>query len=113
MPLVSKKKAGKRFEKTLWDKGNPHLCVPPLSSLWLEIHPFVALWKDKGVSPSAEGDKGSAPLTAPPFEKGGQKLSHAVALNCLTNQNLKPLLILTNKKIRRIFSADFLFVCGF
>ena len=47
MPLVSKKKAGKRFEKTLWDKGNPHLCVPPLSSLWLEIHPFVALSNDK------------------------------------------------------------------
>ena len=27
------------------------------------------------ISPSAEGDKGSAPLTAPPFEKGGRKLS--------------------------------------
>ncbi len=29
---------------------------------------------DKGISRSAERDKGSAPLTAPPFEKGGRKL---------------------------------------
>jgi len=28
-----------------------------------------------GISLSAESDKGYAPLTAPPFEKGGRKLS--------------------------------------
>ena len=35
---------------------------------------------EKEISPSAEGDKGSAPLTAPPFEKGGRKLSCGFAL---------------------------------
>jgi hypothetical protein len=33
------------------------------------------------VSPSADGDKGYAPLTAPPFEKGGRKLSADVIFN--------------------------------
>jgi hypothetical protein len=28
----------------------------------------------KGVSPSADGEEGCAPSTAPPFEKGGRKL---------------------------------------
>ena len=31
--------------------------------------------REKEISPSADGDKGSAPLTAPPFEKGGRKLT--------------------------------------
>ena len=44
---------------------------------------------EKEISLVATSDKGSAPLTAPPFEKGGRKLSHAVALNSSTNQNLK------------------------
>jgi hypothetical protein len=35
----------------------------------------AAVLKHKDVSRSAERDKGSAPLTAPPFEKGGRKLS--------------------------------------
>ncbi len=29
----------------------------------------------QGFSPSAEGEEGYAPSTAPPFEKGGRKLS--------------------------------------
>jgi len=37
---------------------------------------------DKRVSPSADGDEGSAPSTAPPFEKGGRKLS----LLCLQSE---------------------------
>ena len=31
--------------------------------------------RNAGISLSAESDKGYAPLTAPPFEKGGRKLS--------------------------------------
>jgi hypothetical protein len=34
----------------------------------------AARLKQGEVSPSADGDKGYAPLTAPPFEKGGRKL---------------------------------------
>ena len=37
-----------------------------------KVHKKETLLRE--VSPSAEGDKGSAPLTAPPFEKGGRKL---------------------------------------
>ena len=37
-------------------RGNPHLCVSPLSSLRLAIHPLVALPKGKEISPSAEGE---------------------------------------------------------
>jgi len=29
---------------------------------------------DRNISPSAEGEEGYAPSTAPPFEKGGRKL---------------------------------------
>ena len=32
------------------------MCVSPLSSLRLAIHPFVALPKGKEISPSAEGE---------------------------------------------------------
>ena len=31
--------------------------------------------RKKNISPSAEGEEGYAPSTAPPFEKGGRKLS--------------------------------------
>jgi len=40
----------------------------------LGIHPSVALWKDKGVSPSAEGDRRSRRLRRA-FEKARAKLS--------------------------------------
>jgi len=46
--------------------------------LWDRWRKEKALQKEtpfEGISPSAEGDKGCAPLTAPPFEKGGRKLS--------------------------------------
>ena len=36
----------------------------------------------------AEGDKGSAPLTAPPFEKVGRKLSKGFATKSTINSNL-------------------------
>jgi hypothetical protein len=39
---------------------------------------FEAHWS---ISRSAERDKGSAPLTAPPFEKGGRKLSTSYSGN--------------------------------
>jgi len=40
----------------------------------LGIHPSVALWKDKGISPSAEGDRRSRRLRRA-FEKARAKLS--------------------------------------
>ena len=43
-------------------RGNPHLCVSPLSSLRLAIHPFVALPTARRISPSAEGDQRCAAL---------------------------------------------------
>jgi hypothetical protein len=47
----------------------------PLSkALAFEIHLSCISLHEKGISPLASGDKGSAPLTAPPFEKGGRKL---------------------------------------
>jgi len=40
------------------ERENPHyLCVFPLPSLWLVIHPFVALPNGRGVSPLASGDQ--------------------------------------------------------
>ena len=54
--------------------------------------PLLPFTDDRGISPLASGDKGSAPLTAPPFEKGGRKLSNWVSANIadsLINQNLK------------------------
>ena len=59
-------------------RGNPHLCVSPLSSLRLAIHPFVALLEARRISPSAEGDKGYAPLTARAFEKARPKLFKSI-----------------------------------
>ncbi|MBQ8339238.1 MAG: hypothetical protein IJY16_02210, partial [Clostridia bacterium] len=44
----------------------------------------------ENVSPSAEGEEGSAPSTAPPFEKGGRKLPTRVCANRAINQNLNP-----------------------
>jgi len=34
-----------------------------------------------GISLSAESDKGYSPLTSPPFEKGGRKLSSGTSAN--------------------------------
>ena len=42
------------------ERENPHLCVFPLPSLRLDIHPFVAPINDKVISPSADGDQGFA-----------------------------------------------------
>ena len=45
----------------------------------LHVTKFLALpfFKKIGeISPVATGDKGSSPLTEPPFEKGGRKLSN-------------------------------------
>ena len=73
-------------------RGTPHLCgvnfaygeaLPyfatgkgiPSAEPRLGIHPSVALWKDKGVSPSAEGDRRSRRLRRA-FEKARAKLSH-------------------------------------
>ena len=72
-------------------RGTPHLCgvnfaygeaLPsfatgkgiPSAEPRLGIHPSVALWKDKGVSPSAEGDRRSRRLRRA-FEKARAKLS--------------------------------------
>ena len=56
------------------DKGKPPLvCFPSFG--YAEIHPFVALPNDLGVSPVATGDQGYAPWMAPLFEKKlGKKL---------------------------------------
>ena len=51
VPLVSKKKADIKFKFALLHKGNPPLVRFPSAELGLGIHPSVALWKDKGVSP--------------------------------------------------------------
>ena len=73
------------------ERGTPHLCGSPLPSLRLVIHPSVALSNDKGVSPSAEGDRRSRRLRRA-FEKARAKLStrrRRGVLDAPTNQNLK------------------------
>ena len=84
------------------------MCVPPLSSLWLEIHPFVALSNDKDISPSAEGDRRSRRLRRA-FEKARAKLSTGFAVKSPTNINLNQK-ILREGGIRLIYclkSGDF------
>ena len=69
-------------------KGEPPTCAVPLFSPSAKIHPSVALWKDKGVSPSAEGDRRSRRLRRA-FEKARAKLPADTAVKSPTNQNLK------------------------
>ena len=73
------------------------LCIArkcsPLLQTALRFAQFTspALFKRLGVSLSADSDKGSAPLTAPPFEKGGRKLLSGSCVNIADrqiNQNL-------------------------
>ena len=60
------------------------MCSPSFD--FVKIHPFVALCKDvKNISPPAGGEEGYAPSTAPPFEKGGRKLSPMDNILCLTS----------------------------
>jgi hypothetical protein len=87
VPLVSKKKADIKFNLALLHKGNPPLVRFPSAELGLGIHPSVALWKDKGISPSAEGDRRSRRLRRA-FEKARAKLSNGFALNSPINCNL-------------------------
>ena len=75
-PLVSKKKVAEKFAVI---KGKPHLWFPLF--FLRKNSPFRALTNDKGVSPPAGGEEGSAPSTAPPFEKGGRKLLQGVGAN--------------------------------
>ena len=63
-----RKKRVSALERHCIEKGTPHLCGSPLPSLQLVIHPSVALSNDKGVSPSAEGDRRSRRLRQA-FEK--------------------------------------------
>ena len=78
-----------RFKKSLCRKGKPPLvCFPSFG--FAEIHPFVALSNDKGVSPSAEGDRRSRRLRRA-FEKARAKLStrqRRGVLDTPLNQNL-------------------------
>ena len=90
-PAVTKEKRVIDLEILYGIRGNPHLCVPPLSSLWLEIHPFVALSNDKDISPSAEGDRRSRRLRRA-FEKARAKLSNGFALNSPLNSNLSTIM---------------------
>jgi hypothetical protein len=61
-------------------KGKPHLwfSLCRLASRAV-IHPFGRFLRIN-VSPSAEGEEGCAPSTAPLFEKSGQKLPDTLAV---------------------------------
>ena len=56
-------------------RETPHGGFPLPKALAFGIHLSCIFLHDRGISPVATGDKGSAPFTAPPFEKGGRKLS--------------------------------------
>ena len=55
--------------------GKPPARVPLFPLLRRLNSPLLRLSKRKGISSVATDDKGSSPLTSPPFEKGGRKLS--------------------------------------
>ena len=76
------------LERLCVERGTPHLCGSPLPSLRLVIHPSVALWKGKGVSPSAEGDRRSRRLRRA-FEKARAKLPADTAMAFLTPRKIK------------------------
>ena len=56
----------------------------------------------EGVSPTAVGDKGRGPLTAPPFEKGGRKLFASVIVSFLQSKGV----FRRSRRKRRISFAE-------
>jgi len=72
-------------------KGNPPLVWFPSAEPRLGIHPSVALWKDKGVSPLRRRPTLRALDQRRLLEKAGENFCADIAVKSPTNQNLKPL----------------------
>ena len=69
-----RKKRVSNLKRLCVERGTPHLCGSPSFRRWRKFTPSVALSNDKGVSPSAEGDRRSRRLRRA-FEKARAKLS--------------------------------------
>ena len=65
------------------------MCVPPLSSPRLDIHPLVALSNDKEFRPLRRATNAPRVGSAVAFEKARAKLSKRLATESPTNQNFK------------------------